>query len=1176
MRKKLEQLLSETYDYTLPKMILPKEEISLETEKGKSLRGFFSVESPTSSRIRGFVYSSSPRFIPEDPTFSGRSVQIRFRADATGLLPGEKAEGIFTLASNLGEEKVRVLLSVTEKTLASPPDFSDLTDKARMNFETAAYEFASERFGEQMKRAPWQLRTLYEALKEEQNSSRALEEFLIGAGLKDSIEITVAKSEYRIQDPKRAVRAALLLIKSTWGYLELSVSSDNEFLRPEKKTLTTADFAGNACDLYFIVDPRHMHPGRNYGRITIHSCYQTLTFDVLVERGTSQESRQHHLREMSRCRALRLYMDYRIGRIDLRKWAERTIAVVEDYHKADGQDVYADLLQVFALQADGRKSRAERLLSEVLSQPRRLNTPDRYVFALYLYTYFTRDSAYINEVRMKCRKFYLEDRHRWVIRWVQLYLLEDEIGRGGAKLETILNQIDLGCSSPLMYLEAALVLAEDPFLLHEITPSSRQVLNFAVKQGLVTDKLAMQVSSLVLKKPEFDLVLFRVLGQIYSKIPLRDVLKAMCSMAISGNLRDEKYFSLYQTALNRDIRVTGLYEFYLEACGDRSIEEMPEVIRRFFLYSDALDYRKKASLFRRLCASKDRNVKLYQGMESAIEKFTLDQLSQGHISEDLAVLYKKFLRKSLLTGGLSRKLARILFSYQVQLRNPDMTRVLVADSRLPKVKSYQVLDGCARVRIHSAESRILLEDGEGRRYASTSLYMAEHTLDSPVLLGVCSRLIPEDPHLILYYVLNGVGKNPVNTDNLSYYENSLGMSLLSQDFQRRVRGYLLDYYYENPDGETLFHFLKKIRLETYAEIDVEKIVNLLARQGMYEEACSLVFRCGSERIPPELLVRVCAQTALLREYEENPLLLSYCAYCFGKGKYDEHILSYLLLYYDGPVEEMKKLWSAGVEYGLDTMNLEQKILSMIVFTEEGLTGSEEIYASFRKSLGNRKIIKAYRNLFCYESLVHGLKAERLLFDDILKEYEHGSVIPDTAALALLKDLSEREELSEDQLETAEDLLETYSDRGMRFGFFKNFPRSVRENLNLEGKVFLEYTADPSSYVEVCYRRPESGEAFRKEKMRNVFEGLFVREFVLFEGEVLEYFCEEMTSSGERIRSDRRMLTGGEVPEDLRSSSYGRICAMRQAYLAGDTEGYQEKMEEYRQLQSVAREIFTLV
>ncbi|MCD8023424.1 MAG: DUF5717 family protein, partial [Lachnospiraceae bacterium] len=108
---------------------------------------------------------------------------------------------------------------------------------------------------------------------------------------------------------------------------------------------------------------------------------------------------------------------------------------------------------------------------------------------------------------------------------------------------------------------------------------------------------------------------------------------------------------------------------------------------------------------------------------------------------------------------------------------------------------------------------------------------------------------------------------------------------------------------------------------------------------------------GAEEFPVMQLVRICRRMALDLEFEENPMLLSLCYRCFALGKYDDKLLRYLLLYYEGAVEDMRQVWSAASEFGLDTMLLEEKIMTMMLFTRQGTQGSEPIFEAFVNKRG---------------------------------------------------------------------------------------------------------------------------------------------------------------------------------------------------------------------------------
>ena len=46
--------------------------------------------------------------------------------------------------------------------------------------------------------------------------------------------------------------------------------------------MTTDEFVGNQYSLEYIIDTNFLHAGKNYGRIRISTCYQTLYLEVLA------------------------------------------------------------------------------------------------------------------------------------------------------------------------------------------------------------------------------------------------------------------------------------------------------------------------------------------------------------------------------------------------------------------------------------------------------------------------------------------------------------------------------------------------------------------------------------------------------------------------------------------------------------------------------------------------------------------------------------------------------------------------------------------------------------------------------------------------------------------------------------------------------------------------------
>ena len=1177
MKNRLEQLLNGQFEYDLPHMQLSGRTVRIETEAGGHAKGAFIVTHPEEGKVRGFLNTDNPRILLESPEFYGHENVIRFDVDTEGLQPGETTEGTIFISSGLGQDQVRVTVHLREQEAPEPYNEQELVDAARKDFAAAASLFSSPAYRARMMLADAPARALYSGLEGEKNPLRRLEEFLVGTGAKESVDISCDWTGRKLVNPEGTLREPIRLTASTWGYLEIHISSDAQFLRPEKKTLTTEEFAGGSCEAGLIIDSNFLHAGKNYGRVTIRTSYKTMELEVRADRIDDGEARRlHRVRCLMRKKALNLYLDYRAGRVDLHNWASRTDSVLNAYRRAQGRDVYADLFSIFILQADGRRREAERLLAELEKTPQRLNTPDRYVFYLFLTSFFTRDSAYLDAVRKEVQRLAAENPSSWQIRWVCLYLFEDTAGGEELRLDAVTRQIELGCSSPVMYLEGALVLRKKPSLFHEITPAIRLILNFAARQGLLTEQLFLKLASIQRRSPHYDPVLYKVLADYARKSGAREALTALCAMAIEGGQKSRRFFPLFQVAVMKEVSVTGLYEYYMDACEEYRIETMPEVIRRYFVYNDTLDWHKKARIFRNMADGRGKIPGIFSSMKPAIGTFLTDQLAQSHIDSDLAALYSEFLTRPMLTDRLAANLLRLLFTYRVECLSPGMKKIILVDSRMQQEREVPLKNAAALVRIYSDQTRILLGDGEGRRYASTSLYMADHFLESPELLEMCAEIVPDAPELALFYTLNTVRDQPVNAVSLRYFRKASGMRRLSADFRKTIRSWLLDYYTGNPDDPSLDDFLKEADLYDYAEAGLEKLQGLLTGEGLFEEAYRLVLKYGHDHTPLSLLVRICSQMVLESEYQEDEKLLGYCSSCFFSGKYDKNILTYLLMYPDGSIPEMKKLWKAGKEYGLDTMKLEEHILSMIVFEREGMEESEPIYASYRASLGNRRLCQGYVILMSYGYMVRNLPADDVLFEDLLADFERGGNLPDVCALALLKHLSGLGSRNEAQNEAARRILERYENRNMRFSFFAAFPEPLHAVSGIREMVFFEYTASPKSTVTLSFRRKGSGEAFQTETMQDLFCGIRVREFILFGAQELECFTEEERADGTRIISGVHTLKAAPIPDDEKETRYGRLSALSDALARGDREEAREILMDLRRTETLTAELFTLI
>lgn len=67
---------------------------------------------------------------------------------------------------------------------------------------------------------------------------------------------------------------------------------------------------------------------------------------------------------------------------------------------------------------------------------------------------------------------------------------------------------------------------------------------------------------------------------------------------------------------------------------------------------------------------------------------------------------------------------------------------------------------------------------------------------------------------------------------------------------------------------------------------------------------------------------------------EDEELLALASDVYRNGFYDEVILTYLMKYRFGPVDEMFSIWKSAVGFEMDTYDLEEKILQLLMFTTD--------------------------------------------------------------------------------------------------------------------------------------------------------------------------------------------------------------------------------------------------
>ena len=209
------------------------------------------------------------------PQFAGTQITIRYDVIGQHYAEGDSLRGYFTIVYNGGEHRLPFDVHFQgDKLLCSTGELTSLkqfAEFAKGHWNEAMQLFYSGTFARFMERFDIQYRLLYAGYRRALPSSANMEEFLVAAGLKEAVSFSVNETEVNFYGVTENRKETLLITKSSWGHIEISVESDSDFVTVEKEYITSDFFLGSTMLLNYYIHKNRMHAGKNYARITF-SC----------------------------------------------------------------------------------------------------------------------------------------------------------------------------------------------------------------------------------------------------------------------------------------------------------------------------------------------------------------------------------------------------------------------------------------------------------------------------------------------------------------------------------------------------------------------------------------------------------------------------------------------------------------------------------------------------------------------------------------------------------------------------------------------------------------------------------------------------------------------------------------------------------------------------------------
>ncbi|MCR5623961.1 MAG: DUF5717 family protein [Lachnospiraceae bacterium] len=761
---------------------------------------------------------------------------------------------------------------------------------------------------------------------------------------------------------------------------------------------------------------------------------------------------------------------------------------------------------------------------------------------------------------------YKSNAHSWKIPCL-LIISDIEQYDINAIFNELIDYVNAGNSNPVLYYSICKLLLKEPSLFGDLFDGLVQVIHWGINNNLISKEISERYAYFAGVRRGFSEIVFEDMEKLYTAHGNVEYLKAICSMLISSQKNDKEYHIWYKAGIIEGLRITGLYEYYMYTWDYEDMEVIPEEVLEYFIYDTALKISKRASLYAYIVKNKEKIRNIFKAYDDIIRKFTLEQLANERINKDLATLYEEYITMEMIDEDYAELMTNILFCYEVWCVSPDIVGVYVRHPQIENEEFVPLVQGRAIINLYNEDAAIVLADANGNRYAGTVDYTVKKFIRVDMFLNKCYEYCKKDPGVLISLLYKKQGAIKVR-ENASKLRKSLYfLKGISKDFRRKLYSEIIIDFYEEYDTDELDKILKNLKWK-YINPDLAgRIVEICVSRNNVMKAIEGIRLFGYEKVGNKALAAV--SEAFLNdkdETEEYELKKKFAMHLFKKGKAEDNIIHFLCKNFDGTVADMAELYRVAFNSNIAIADLDERILVKAINTGESNQDVVKVFLRYIEKKGtNRTILMAFLNMMSYRYLIKGRELDIRLVPYMTKIVRPGD--SRCIKLASLKALSNEEELPVEYKKFVEQQVKSFREQGVWLDFFDDFISKF--DLNLSGNDYknIQIISSPQDVINISYRVYKDGEEAKGEPkvelMQDVYEGIRIKRFLIFEDECVEYSIIREDSElmdGKVLKSG--VISGKCDDEKTASFDYYSINRIIRAYNDGNSEEFLKFVREY--------------
>ena len=1097
--------------------------IELSAEPGEIVEDSFAIHA-ADKYTEGKIYSSDTRMRVYENTFSGEETQVAYCFDGTSVEAGSSIRGEFVVISNRGEYTIPYKVSVQKPRLQSSlgtiKNLFHFTNLAQTNWEEAVALFYSRNFAMILHKSDKNAVMSYTGLTRNEGNQQNVEEFLIEISKKSQIVYNFDIEGFLLEDVQDSIVKSVVIKRSSWGYGCVNIWIKGDFISTNRQQLNNEDFVDNKCVFDIYIDASRLHEGVNSGAVIFSdACNEyTIPVDILMEEEPEKRT-DHRKHRQAVCGMSSAYVDMRLDKITMTQWIHRFEKELGVLLEIDEDSILYNLYRVHLLITKERFNEAKWYL-DMLEQ--RLSKEPSDIFQncyyLYLTTLINCAEDYVKNVSDEIETIYANNALEWRLGLFVLQLNEDLIRNRELRWQFMEEMFENGCTSPMLLCEAVLLLLEHPTFLLKLDRFEENVLWHGARRQILKPELIEQLQYLAARKKEYSTLLVRILGEVYKSYGSPQTVASICHILILGDKKGVAYYPWYALGVEHSVRVTGLYEYYmmsleLDKYGDiKGSVEIPKMVLMYFAYQSNLDYELNAFLYAYVIKNRDKYPDLEQSYRIAIERFVVDQIKLGHINENLAYLYKNMLAPQMVMDDTAYAFTPLLFMHRIYVDNPKVKNIVVIHEKVNGESSYPVVNCVCMIPIYGSEYKLFLQDENGNRFTKSIHYENKQLMEPKEQIGYISGYMQGRLSFDIY--LCEVDKNyiTISHENVRRFKSLAESPQVVENFKKEIRTKLLRFYYDNDMIGELDAFLEDVEADEMEAAERAEFIKYLISRGMFDKAYYWLKSFGVADVEPKSVARLVSKRLISKDYEYDEFLVNVAHYIYKNMKYDENILRYLMINYDGRASELRKLWKSAVDLELDAKLILERILRQIVYTGIAIQDRDSMltayvqYEDHDALLVNGILLNIAYEYFVYEAITNSE-----VFDILYQKYIKRELTDRVCKLALLKFWAENIQNMEIPEDVARSFISELLNEEVYFPFYVNLVEMVPELHYMKNSIFIEYRTQPQSQVYIHYAYDDGTVdegSYEIRDMKEMYDGIHVSIFQLFHGETIQYYITE--------------------------------------------------------------------